>query len=300
MPLTCMPHQYYQPQMHPPHCQVLTHHYQDQTHLLHHKCMKHNCYPTSPTDLRTISNYPHSVAQHHQTGASTQPDFISQKQLEPTFHEHVVPVQVAGPMYLRVTSLIPVHVTSPTSLGSAPTATSLAVESQASRTLTNAPVHPMVIRTKDGTRKQKLLSATRHPIITVSNIKSPVEPTCFSIAVKSSEWRAAMSLEFEALQKNGTWSLVPSRPNMNVVGYKWVYKLKHKADGSIERYKARLVAKGFQQQAGIDFSETFSPVAKLTTIQIVLSLVVHFNWTIRQLDVKNAFLNGELKEDVYM
>ena len=80
-----------------------------------------------------------------------------------------------------------------------------------------------------------------------------MEPTCFSIVVKSSEWHAAMSLELEALQKNGTWSLVPSGPNMNVVGCKWVYKLKHKADGSIERYKACLVAKGFHQHAGIDF-----------------------------------------------
>lgn len=92
-----------------------------------------------------------------------------------------------------------------------------------------------------------MFSATRHPIHALTAITFVVEPTCFSVAIKSLEWRASMAFEFDALQHNGTWSLVPLHPSMNIVGCKWVHKLKHRPDGSIERYKARLVAKGFHQ-----------------------------------------------------
>jgi hypothetical protein len=98
------------------------------------------------------------------------------------------------------------------------------------------------------------------------------------------------------------WNLgfVPYNPSMNVVGAKWVFRLKRKADGSIERYKARLVAKGFHQQPGIDFGDTYSPVVKPITIQTVLSLAVTAGWEIKQIDVSNAFLHGFLQESVYM
>ena len=127
-----------------------------------------------------------------------------------------------------------------------------------------------------------------------------MEPTCFTMATKNPKWRAAVALEFDALQLNGTWSLVPAKPNMNIVGCKWVYKLNYNADGSIDRYKARLVAKGFHQQEGVDFTKTFSPIAKPTTIRIVLSLTVRFDGPLRQLDINNAFLSGGPKEKVYM
>lgn len=106
--------------------------------------------------------------------------------------------------------------------------------------------------------------------------------------------------EVNALLKNQTWSLVQSSPKHNTVGCKWVFRVKRKPNGSVERYKARLVAKGFHQQPGIDFHDTFSPVIKPATIRTVLSIAVSRGWRLRQLDVKNAFLHGFLSEDVYM
>jgi len=109
-----------------------------------------------------------------------------------------------------------------------------------------------------------------------------------------------MDLEVEALHKNKTWHLVPPQKGKNVIDCKWVYKIKRKSNGNIERYKAQLVAKGFKQRYGIDYEDTFSPVVKAATIRLVLSLAVSRNWSLRQLDVQNAFLHGYLDEEVYM
>ncbi|GJR62277.1 ribonuclease H-like domain-containing protein [Tanacetum coccineum] len=106
--------------------------------------------------------------------------------------------------------------------------------------------------------------------------------------------------EYNALVKNGTWLLVPRPTGVNMVRSMWLFKHKFHADGTLSRYKARLVANGSSQQLGVDFDETFSPVVKPATIRTVLSLDVSRKWPIHQLDVKNAFLNGDLSKTVYM
>ncbi|GKD37952.1 gag/pol polyprotein [Tanacetum coccineum] len=109
-----------------------------------------------------------------------------------------------------------------------------------------------------------------------------------------------MKEEYDAIMKNGTWSIVPRASNTNVVDDKWVYRLKWDKNGVITCYKASFVAKGFRQQPSIDFHKTFSPVVKSTTIRADLSLVVTNNWPLRQLDVHNAFLYGNLKERILL
>jgi hypothetical protein len=133
-----------------------------------------------------------------------------------------------------------------------------------------------------------------------ANMTLSREPLSFSQAVQDPQWREAMQQEIQALHANKTWSLVPLPAHKRPIGCKWVYKIKYHPDGTIDRYKARLVAKGFSQIEGIDYRETFAPVAKLTTVRVLLSLAAMQNWHLHQLDVNNAFLNGDLYEDVYM
>lgn len=134
----------------------------------------------------------------------------------------------------------------------------------------------------------------------VANLSNTTIPRNIHEALESNEWKKAVQEEMTALIKNNTWKLVPKPKDKRTVGCKWVFTVKYKADGSVDMYKARLVAKGFTQTYGVDYLETFAPVAKLNTVRILLTLATNLDWPLNQLDIKNAFLNGELEEEVYM
>jgi histone deacetylase 1/2 len=111
-----------------------------------------------------------------------------------------------------------------------------------------------------------------------SALTTSEEPASLSEALQDQNWAKAMESEHQALLRNNTWHLVPRPKGRNIIGYKWVYKVKRKADGTVDRYKARLVAKGFKQQYGIDYEDMFSPVVKAATIHLILAIAVSRGW----------------------
>ena len=125
-------------------------------------------------------------------------------------------------------------------------------------TLPSASVHPMRTRSKSGIFKPKVLTAMLH-----------CEPSTVPLSLADPHWKDAMETEYQALLKNNTWELVPPSDAHHIIESKWVFQTKFKADGTMDKYKARCVAKGFQQTPGLDFSETFSPVIKASTIRII-------------------------------
>jgi hypothetical protein len=106
--------------------------------------------------------------------------------------------------------------------------------------------------------------------------------------------------EYQSIMKNDVWEVVPRPEGKSVVTSKWLFKIKHAADGSIEKYKARFVACGFSQKEGIDYDETFAPVARYTSIRTIISLALVLGWKLHQMDVKTAFLNGQVEEEIYI
>ena len=136
-----------------------------------------------------------------------------------------------------------------------------------------------------------------------ANVVMHDEPHTMSEAMQSGDakkWELAMQEEYDSLMANGTWELTPLPKNRQSVGCKWVFRTKRDASGNVVRYKARLVAKGYSQVAGVDFNETFAPVAKFSTIRCILALGAIMDLEMHQMDVKTAFLNGDLEEDIYM
>jgi hypothetical protein len=128
---------------------------------------------------------------------------------------------------------------------------------------------------------------------------SSIEPFKVEEALQDPNWVLAMQEEHNNFKRNEVWNLVP-RPKQNVVGTKWVFRNKQDEHSVVTRNKARLVAKGYAQVAGLDFEETFLPVARLESIRILLAYAAHHSFKLFQMDVKSAFLNGSIKEEVYV
>ncbi|GLT82335.1 hypothetical protein SLE2022_007220 [Rubroshorea leprosula] len=223
---------------------------------------------------------------------------------------HVVPVPVAAPS--------PSPPSPAPALSSSPSPTFQAQSSPSPSSSPSAPAHTLspslgkatssMTQPHPATRLHQMRTRSLNNIFkpkilfqALSKCPAPITaPTCVTQALKNPNWRQAMSEEFSALVRQGTWELVPPSPDHHLIGCKWVFRLKRAKDGSIERYKARLVAKGFHQRPRFDFSNTFSPVVKPTTIRTVLSIAVGRGWIIHQLDVNNAFLHGHLEEQLVM
>ena len=152
---------------------------------------------------------------------------------------------------------------------------------------------------KRTTRSQlKNLSKVNYALM--ARVMDVEEPTNFEEATGSEVWENAMQDEFNTLVKNQTWELFELPSGKQAIGCKWIYKRKFKADGTVDKYKARLVAKGYAQTEGIDYRETFAPVAKMNTVRLILPLATQMGWQLHQMDVKSAFLNGNIDEEIYM
>jgi hypothetical protein len=126
------------------------------------------------------------------------------------------------------------------------------------------------------------------------------QSTCFEESIKKKEWEDAMTEEYQSIIKNDVWEIVPRPKSKDVVSSKWLFKIKHVVDGSIEKYKTRLIACEFSQKEGIDYEETFTPVARYTSIRTIISHAAKMKWKLHQMDVKTSFLNGVIEEEVYI
>lgn len=164
---------------------------------------------------------------------------------------------------------------------------------------TNQNSHPMTLRDRSTLKLPKKYE----DYIMMACKSDSDEPSTYKEAIASeheAEWRKAMEVEIKALDDNKTWRLEPLPKGKKAISCKWVYKVKTNPDGSIERFKARLVAKGFTQKKGVDYDQTFSPVAKAGTVRAVISMAASEKMTLSQFDVTSAFLYGELDEEIYM
>jgi Reverse transcriptase (RNA-dependent DNA polymerase) len=152
--------------------------------------------------------------------------------------------------------------------------------------------------------EQKEGASTSHPISYyisfATSLHSNFVPCDWRSAMQDLKWKKTMFEEMRALVKNDTWDMILRPSNKNTVGCNWVYSTKHTPKGKIDRLKAQLVAKGYTQTYSVDYEDTFSPVAKMNTVRTLISCAVNLGWDLFQLDVKNTFLHGDLKEEVFM
>ena len=134
----------------------------------------------------------------------------------------------------------------------------------------------------------------------LASVMAEVEPKMFKEAVRDPRWNNSMGVEVDALEESNTWDITILPPGKHAIESKWVYKIKYNADGTVRRHKSRLVACGNRHIEGIDFTETFAHVVKMTTVRILLKVASVKGWELHQMDVQNAFLHGDLEEEVYM
>ena len=162
---------------------------------------------------------------------------------------------------------------------------------------------PVELRRSDRVRRKPVryvLLGESYQVIAIDSEDDPINYKEALEDVDVQEWQKAMDREMESMYSNSVWSLVEAPKGLKPIGCKWIYKRKRGSDGKVETFKARLVAKGYTQKEGIDYEETFSPVAMLKSIRILLAVDASLDYEIWQMDVKTAFLNGNLNEDIYM
>jgi hypothetical protein len=158
------------------------------------------------------------------------------------------------------------------------------------------------IELRRSTRARATPAWYNNPVLTVMLLDNN-EPTNYEEAMMSPDsgkWLESMKSELGSMSKNEVWTLVDPPSDRKAVECKWIFKKKTDADGNVTVYKARLVAKGFRQGQGVDYDETFSPIAMFKSIQILLAIVAFYDYEIWQMDVKTAFLNGNIDEELYM
>jgi hypothetical protein len=136
-------------------------------------------------------------------------------------------------------------------------------------------------------------------VVLVSNIID-AEPSSYEEVAEKKVWQDAMIEEYQSIMKNDVWDIVLRPKEKSMVTSKWLYKFKHVVDGSIEKFKARFVARGFSQKEGIDYEETFAPVVRYTSIRATMAIAAKMGWKLHQMDIKTAFLNGVIEEEVYV
>ena len=142
---------------------------------------------------------------------------------------------------------------------------------------------------EDYVSREGLFLEENEALLVMSTTDDPIQK-----AIKSEKWRKTMDVEMEAIKRNNTWELAELPKGAKKVGVKWVYKTKLNENGEVDKYKARLVVKGYAQEYGVDYTEVFAPIARVETIRLVVAFAAHQGWPIYQLDVKSAFLYGEL------
>jgi len=143
----------------------------------------------------------------------------------------------------------------------------------------------------------------KHSELDMSAESVGAEPKTVQEALRSPQaklWQDAMEAEYDSLMKNGVLKLVKLPNGRDVLDNKWVFKIKHNSDSSIQRYKARLVARGFSQQSEVDFTETYSPAARLTSVRAILAIANQLDMDVHQMNVQTTFLNGNLDQDIYI